>query len=128
MDDQVICLYVKAEKQANKTRFGGAAVEAEAWGSNYVNKGPVPAVSTSEGEERAILRDNMPFGSPANKTFGTYFIGYCRELWVIEKMLKRMYCGVPDGLHDRTLDYSIPQIGSVFFAPSLDVLDSLGDE
>lgn len=85
-------------------------------------------ISTSEGEERAILRDNMPFGSPANKTFGTYFIGYCRELWVIEKMLKRMYCGVPDGLHDRTLNYSTPQSGSVFFAPSLDVLDSLGDD
>lgn len=85
-------------------------------------------ISAPDGGERAILRDNMPFGSPAAGTFGTYFIGYSRELWVIEQMLKRMYCGEPDGLHDRTLDYSTPQTGSVFFAPSLNVLDSLGDD
>ncbi|PWN31555.1 Dyp-type peroxidase [Meira miltonrushii] len=85
-------------------------------------------ISASDGGERAILRDNMPFGSPAENMFGTYFIGYSRELWVMEKMLERMYCGDPDGLHDRTLDYSTPQTGSVFFAPSMDVLDSLGDD
>ena len=36
-------------------------------------------------------RDNMPFGRPGQREFGTYFIGYSRYLWVIEKMLQRIY-------------------------------------
>ena len=47
--------------------------------------------------ELEILRDNMPFGSPAAGEFGTYFIGYSRRLWVIERMLKRMFIGDPPG-------------------------------
>ncbi len=35
----------------------------------------------------------MPFGSPGAKEFGTYFIGYSRQLWVIERMLQRMFVG-----------------------------------
>ena len=45
------------------------------------------------GNEYDILRDNMPFGRPGHREFGTYFIGYSRFLWVIEKMLQRMYVG-----------------------------------
>src|SRR5262249_14510881 len=45
------------------------------------------------GNEYDILRDNMPFGRPGQREFGTYFIGYSRYLWVIEKMLQRMYVG-----------------------------------
>ena len=49
----------------------------------------------AEGNEHDILRDNMPFGRPGQREFGTYFIGYSRRLWVIEKMLQRMYLGAP---------------------------------
>ncbi|KAJ5178828.1 hypothetical protein N7492_002038 [Penicillium capsulatum] len=76
-------------------------------------------------DEHDILRDNMPFGSPASGEFGTYFIGYTRRLWVIEKMLERMFIGHPPGLHDRLLDFSRPLTGTVFFAPSGAVLDGL---
>ncbi|KAL3471731.1 hypothetical protein BJX99DRAFT_236883 [Aspergillus californicus] len=76
-------------------------------------------------DEHEILRDNMPFGSPASGEFGTYFIGYTRRLWVIEKMLERMFVGHPPGLHDRLLDFSRPLTGTVFFAPSATVLDGL---
>lgn len=41
----------------------------------------------ADGNEHDILRDNMPFGRPGQREFGTYFIGYSRYLWVIEKML-----------------------------------------
>ena len=78
--------------------------------------------------ERDILRDNMPFGSPASGEFGTYFIGYSRYLWVIERMLERMFIGDPPGLHDRLLDFSTALTGSTFFAPSSDLLESLGDD
>lgn len=79
-----------------------------------------------EGVEHDILRDNMPFGSPATE-MGTYFIGYSRSLSVIEKMLERMFIGDPPGLHDRLLDFSTPVTGSTFFALSAEVLDGLDD-
>ncbi|KAI1461509.1 hypothetical protein F4805DRAFT_414399 [Annulohypoxylon moriforme] len=77
------------------------------------------------GNEHDILRDNMPFGSPGSGEFGTYFIGYSRRLWVIEKMLQRMFIGHPPGLHDRILDFSTPLTGTTFFAPSSDFLKRL---
>lgn len=79
------------------------------------------------GEEFDILRDNMPFGSAAEGIFGTYFIGYARYYWVIQRMLERMYIGDPPGLHDRILDFSTPLTGTTFFAPSATMLVQLGD-
>jgi porphyrinogen peroxidase len=70
----------------------------------------------------------MPFGSPGSAEFGTYFIGYSRRLWVIEKMLERMFIGEPRGLHDRILDHSKAVTGTTFFAPSAGVLEGLGDD
>ncbi len=74
------------------------------------------------------MRDNMPFGSPSAGEYGTYFIGYSKKLWVIEKMLRRMFVGEPEGMHDRILDFSRVVTGTVFFAPSAKVLDGLGDD
>ncbi|MHC5795726.1 Dyp-type peroxidase [Lacisediminihabitans sp. FW035] len=82
----------------------------------------------ANGVEHDILRDNMPFGSPGNGEFGTYFIGYARELWVIEQMLRRMFIGDPVGEYDRILDASTAITGSTFFVPSLEVLESLAAE
>lgn len=83
------------------------------------------ATVEENGEEYDILRDNMPFGSPASGEFGTYFIGYSRRLWVMEKMLRRMFVGDPPGLHDRILNYSRPLTGTTFFAPSASLLAGL---
>ncbi|KAI1765012.1 Dyp-type peroxidase [Hypoxylon sp. FL1150] len=77
------------------------------------------------GNVHEILRDNMPFGSPSEGEYGTYFIGYSKELWVIEKMLQRMFIGHPPGLHDKLLDWSKPLTGVTFFAPSADLLKKL---
>lgn len=79
----------------------------------------------SQGVEHDILRDNMPFGSPGRREFGTYFIGYSRRLWVIEKMLERMFIGEPEGAYDRILDFSTAQTGTTFFAPSRTTLAKL---
>lgn len=81
-----------------------------------------------ESGEHEILRDNMPFGSPGSAEFGTYFIGYTARLWVIERMMQRMFVGNPPGLHDRILDFSRPLTGTTFFAPSASVLASLEDD
>jgi porphyrinogen peroxidase len=81
----------------------------------------------SGGAEHSILRDNMPFGRPGAAEFGTYFIGYARDLWVIERMLHNMFIGDPAGSHDRILDFSTAVTGTTFFVPSNDVLESLAD-
>ncbi|KAI1276781.1 hypothetical protein F5Y07DRAFT_129395 [Xylaria sp. FL0933] len=85
-------------------------------------------IEDESGGERAVLRDNMPFGSPSTGEYGTYFIAYSRNLWVVEKMMERMFVGHPPGLHDRILDFSTPVTGSTFFAPSLKSLQALGDD
>ena len=83
-------------------------------------------VADAAGNEHDILRDNMPFGRPGQSEFGTYFIGYARNPWVIEKMLSDTFIGVPEGQHDRILDFSTAVRGSAFFAPSNSVLEGLG--
>jgi len=82
-------------------------------------------ITDADGTEHDILRDNMPFGQPGRKEFGTYFIGYSRFLWVIEFMLRRMYIGDPPGAYDRLLDFSTPHTGTTFFAPSRPALEKL---
>jgi putative iron-dependent peroxidase len=79
------------------------------------------------GVEHDILRDNMPFGRPGHAEYGTYFIGYARNLWVIEQMLHNMFVGGKTGGHDRILDFSTAITGSTFFAPSNSLLLSLAD-
>ena len=79
------------------------------------------------GVEHDILRDNMPFGSPGSGEFGTYFIGYSKDVWVTERMISNMFLGDPPGAYDRMLDFSHAVTGVAFFAPSNDVLDSFGD-
>jgi putative iron-dependent peroxidase len=81
----------------------------------------------AEGNEHDILRDNMPFGRPGHSEFGTYFIGYTRSLWVIEKMLSNMFIGVPEGQYDRILDFSTATTGTTFFVPSNSLLERLAD-
>ncbi|CAM2188403.1 Dyp-type peroxidase [Burkholderia orbicola] len=83
-------------------------------------------IQDAEGEHD-ILRDNMPFASPGRGEYGTYFIGYSRHLWVIEKMLERMFIGNPPPLHDRILDFSKAVAGVTFFAPARSFLSSLAD-
>ncbi|MEP7455152.1 Dyp-type peroxidase [Phyllobacterium sp. SB3] len=79
----------------------------------------------ADGNEHDILRDNMPFGQPGRQEYGTYFIGYSRYLWVIEKMLQRMFIGDPPGNYDRLLDYSTPLTGTTFFAPARPTLEAI---
>ncbi|MFM0166240.1 Dyp-type peroxidase [Paraburkholderia sediminicola] len=83
-------------------------------------------IQDTEGEHD-ILRDNMPFAVPGRGEYGTYFIGYSRHLWVIEKMMERMFIGDPPPLHDRILDFSKAVAGVTFFAPARKFLSNLAD-
>lgn len=83
------------------------------------------SIDDAEGNQLEILRDNMPFGSPARGEFGTYFIGYAREPGRIETMLDNMFIGDPPGNYDRILDVSEAVTGCLFFVPTEDMLDQL---
>ena len=84
-------------------------------------------IEDADGNERQILRSNMPFGSPGSQEFGTYYIGYAASLSVTEQMLENMFIGNPPGTTDRILDFSTAITGTQFFAPSADFLDDLPD-
>jgi porphyrinogen peroxidase len=77
----------------------------------------------ADGEERQIMRFNMPFGRIGAAEFGTYFIGYARSPDVIEEMLRNMFVGKPPGTYDRILDFSTAVTGNLFFVPAADFLD-----
>jgi putative iron-dependent peroxidase len=76
-----------------------------------------------DGEERQIVRFNMPFGAVGKREFGTYFIAYASSPEVIEQMLTNMFIGKPPGNTDRILDFSTAVTGNLFFAPTADFLD-----
>src|SRR5208283_3866409 len=77
------------------------------------------------GKEIKIVRANMPFGQAGQGEFGTYFIGYARSPRTIEQMLSNMFVGRPPGNYDRILDFSSAVTGSLFFAPSVSMLETL---
>jgi putative iron-dependent peroxidase len=85
------------------------------------------SVDDPDGNERKILRDNMPFGSIKDGEFGTYYIAYAHTPDVPEEMLRRMFLGYPYGTYDRILDFSVAQTGSLFFVPTAPFLDDLPD-
>ena len=85
------------------------------------------SITDDSGRELAILRDNMPFGSPAAGEFGTYFIGYAKTPAVLELMLHNMVIGDPPGTYDRILDFSTAVTGCLFFVPAASLLDELAD-
>jgi porphyrinogen peroxidase len=80
-----------------------------------------------DGEERQIMRFNMPFGKVGVGEFGTYFIGYASTPAVIEQMLSNMFIGNPPGNYDRILDFSTAVTGNLFFVPTADFLDDPPD-
>jgi porphyrinogen peroxidase len=100
-------------------------VELPDAGSGQRSHKTLATVTDDDGAEHDILRDNMPFGAPGSGVYGTYFIGYAGRLWVIRRMLERMFLGDPPGRHDRILDVSTATTGTVFFAPSATMLAAL---
>ncbi|MEG0646485.1 MAG: Dyp-type peroxidase, partial [Bacteroides sp.] len=58
--------------------------------------------------------------------YGTYFIGYASTFATTRKMLENMFVGSPKGNTDRLLDFSTAVTGTLFFAPSYDLLATIG--
>jgi porphyrinogen peroxidase len=82
-------------------------------------------ITGPDGEERQIMRFNMPFGRVGAAEFGTYYIAYARTSELIEQMLTNMFIGDPPGNTDRILDFSTALTGTLFFVPSGELLESI---
>ena len=82
-------------------------------------------ITGPDGEERQIMRFNMPFGQVGKEEFGTYFIGYASTSQLIEQMLTNMFIGDPPGTTDRILDFSTAVTGGLFFVPAAEMLEDL---
>ncbi|MFD5142253.1 Dyp-type peroxidase [Streptomyces sp. NPDC058401] len=82
-------------------------------------------VTDADGNERKIVRENMPFGSLAEGELGTYFIGYARTPDVTEQMLRNMFLGDGEAAYDRILDFSTAVTGCLFYVPTATFLDDL---
>lgn len=83
------------------------------------------SINDEDGNALEILRDNMPFGNAARGEFGTYYIAYARSPDPTERMLRNMFIGDPPGNYDRILDVSTAITGTLFFVPTVDLLESL---
>jgi len=81
-------------------------------------------VIEENGEELQIVRHSYPYGTVSES--GLFFIAYTKTLDIPEKMLARMMGVSGDGLHDQLMDFTRAVSGATFFAPSLEMLRSLG--
>lgn len=82
----------------------------------------------AQGNELKIMRANMPFSNPSKNEYGTFFIGYSRKFSTTNQMLRHMFKGSAEGHLDRLLDFSTATTGTLFFVPTVDFLDDLGDD
>jgi porphyrinogen peroxidase len=81
----------------------------------------------TDGNERQIMRFNMPFGAVGTREVGTFFIGYAASPDVTEQMLSNMFVGSPPGNYNRILDFSTALTGNLYFVPTVSFLDDPPD-
>lgn len=87
----------------------------------------VNTVLDEDGEEREIYRLNQPFGTFSDEEFGTYFIGYARDVSITEQMLENMFLGTDEADYDRILDFSTAETGTLYFVPTAEWLEGAAD-
>jgi putative iron-dependent peroxidase len=108
------------ERIVGRTKLGDIELPDEVKPTN--SHVALNTIVDADGEQRQIVRYNMPFGRVGDGEFGTYFIGYARTPEVIEQMLTNMFVGSPPGNYDRILDFSTAVSGSLFFVPTVGFL------
>lgn len=81
------------------------------------------SITDDDGRDLKFVRDNRPFGTIGTAESGTYFIGDTKDPAIIERMLRSMFVGEPEGTTDRVLDFSTATTGSLFIVPTDAFLD-----
>lgn len=111
------------EKAIGRSKYDDIEMADDVKPANAHNA--LTVIEDDDGNQLDILRANLPFGSPSEGEYGTFFIGYARNPAVTEQMLSNMFIGKPPGNHDRLLDFSKAVTGNAFFVPSASLLDTL---
>ncbi|MFT4300972.1 MAG: Dyp-type peroxidase [Desulfovibrio sp.] len=114
------------EKTIGRRKFNDVELSDEEKPENAHNA--VTNIEDEDGNELKIVRANMAFANPAKGEFGTYFIGYAGKFSTTRKMLENMFIGEPVGNTDRLLDFSTAATGTLFFVPSAELLEELGED
>lgn len=113
------------EKVIGRHKFNDVELSDDIKPSNAHNA--LTNIQDTDGNDLKIVRANMPFSNTSKGEYGTYFIGYAGKFSTTQKMLENMFIGDPVGNTDRLLDFSVPLTGTLFFAPSFDLLNNLGE-
>ena len=114
------------EKAIGRRKFNDVELSDEEKPENAHNA--VTNIEDEHGNELKIVRANMPFANPAKGEFGTDVIGYAGKFSTTRKMLENMFIGDPVGNTDRLLDFSTAATGTLFFIPSAELLEELGED
>lgn len=106
------------EKVIGRRKFNDVELSDEEKPANAHNA----VTNINIGDNLKIVRANMPFANTSKGEYGTYFIGYASTFSTTRQMLESMFIGNPVGNTDRLLDFSTAVTGTLFFAPSYDLL------
>jgi len=75
------------------------------------------------GEAMKIYRRSFPFANTEDN--GLFFLGFSKNIQRFDVQLKSMLGLSDDKITDRLMDFSIPQTGSYYFAPSSNELSKI---
>jgi putative iron-dependent peroxidase len=78
------------------------------------------SVKDEKGQNMEMLRQSMPYGDISVQ--GLYFISCAKSPKPFTQMLRSMIFGDENGVYDKLLDYTAPETGAAFFAPSINFI------
>ncbi|CAK8053648.1 Dyp-type peroxidase [Eupransor demetentiae] len=107
------------EKAVGREKFSDLELEDE---DKYKNAHNKASQYEEDGDEKKIIRMNVPYSDPARGITGTYFMGYSRYWHITKGMLQNMV-----DQSDFLLTFSTILTGQLFFIPSRDTLAKIAD-
>jgi|GEM_PF-27296 len=108
------------EKAVGRRKFSDLELSDN---EKFANAHNVASKVEIDGEERKIVRMNVPYADPAVGITGTMFIGYARYWHDTKAMFQQM---IDQG--DFLLTFSDILTGQLFFIPSRDLLADIADK
>jgi len=115
------------EQVFGRTKADSTRLETQA---DFSHLSHVDLRDGKSGDDAAPKRDEMSRRSTPyafhDGTVGLYFMGFCKTQAPLRERMQAMY-GMNGEPRDRLTDFSNPASGSFYFAPSVEVLDSLSE-
>lgn len=107
------------EKAVGRHKFNDLELEDD---EKYDNAHNVASQFFVDGEEKKIIRMNVPFTDTHTGAIGTYFMGYSGAWHVTRGMMQNMIDKA-----DFLFSFSAITTGQLYFIPSTNILDAIAD-